>query len=87
MAGAHAQAADGLQGRIGHGHTISAQGQCLAKIGRMPEAAGDNQRHIRGITVIQVSSRACQRRNGGDGYVVPEDQWRSRPYRHRDHRG
>ena len=41
VTGAHAQAADRLQGRVGDRHAVGAERQRLGEVGRRAQAAGD----------------------------------------------
>ena len=77
VARTHAETADSLQRRVGHGNAVGAQRHRLGKIRRMPQPARDDQRDAVGVTAVKMAPGPGKRRDRRHRDVVPENQWRS----------
>ena len=78
VAGAHAEAADRLDRRVGDRDRIGAERQRLGEVGGLAQAAGDDQRHVAPLRPVEMAACPRQRRDGGHRDVVAEDE-RRRP--------
>ena len=64
-------------GAIGNRHAVGAQAQRLDEVGRRAQAARHNKRHANSLLLVQVATRARQRRHCRHRNVIAENQRRS----------
>ena len=64
VAGPHAEAADGLDGRVGHRHGVGAERQGLGEVGGVAQPAGDDQGDVAAARAGRGGPGPGQRRDG-----------------------
>ena len=76
VARAHAQAADRLDRAVRDRDRVGAERERLGEVGRVAQAAGDDQRDVAPAALIEVPASACERRDRRHRDVVAEQQRR-----------
>ena len=74
VAGAHAEATDGLDRRVRHCDRIGSERERLGKVRSVAQPSGGHQGDVTAVAAIEVKPGASQRGDRRDADVVPEQQ-------------